>query len=137
MLAGVSVEYYTRLERGNLSGVSEGVLEALAQALQLDEAERAHLFDLARAASAGRKPQRRRPATQPVRASVQLMLDAITNAPAFVRNGRLDILAANQLGRAPVLRHVRRPRPAGQLCAVPLPGRPFPRLLPGLGARRE
>ncbi|WP_144672276.1 helix-turn-helix transcriptional regulator [Arthrobacter sp. U41] len=100
MLAGVSVEYYTRLERGNLSGVSEGVLEALAQALQLDEAERAHLFDLARAASTTRKPQRRRPAVQPVRASVQLMLDAITNAPAFVRNGRLDVLAANQLGRA-------------------------------------
>ena len=100
MLAGVSVEYYTRLERGNLSGVSEGVLEALAGALQLDEAERAHLFDLARAASAGRKPQRRRATTQPVRTSVQLMLDAITNAPAFVRNGRLDILAANQLGRA-------------------------------------
>lgn len=100
MLAGVSVEYYTRLERGNLSGVSEGVLEALARALQLDDAEQAHLFDLARAASTSRKPQRRRPATQPVRASVQLMLDAMTSAPAFVRNGRLDILAANQLGRA-------------------------------------
>jgi transcriptional regulator with XRE-family HTH domain len=101
MLAGVSVEYYTRLERGNLSGVSEGVLEALARALQLDEAEQAHLFDLARAAgTSGRKPQRRRAATQPVRASIQLMLDAMTGAPAFVRNGRLDILAANQLGRA-------------------------------------
>jgi len=80
--------------------VSEGVLEALAQALQLDEAERAHLFDLARAASTTRKPQRRRPSAQLVRASVQLMLDAITDAPAFVRNGRLDVLAANRLGRA-------------------------------------
>ncbi|MHA7222398.1 helix-turn-helix transcriptional regulator [Arthrobacter sp. RHLT1-20] len=100
ILAGVSVEYYTRLERGNLSGVSEGVLEALARALQLDEAERAHLFDLARAASSSRKPQRRRATAQPVRASVQVLLDAITNAPAFVRNGRLDILAANQLGYA-------------------------------------
>ncbi|MET3950721.1 helix-turn-helix transcriptional regulator [Arthrobacter sp. UYEF36] len=100
LLAGVSVEYYTRLERGNLSGVSEGILEALARALQLDEAEQAHLFDLARTASTSRKPLRRRPATQPVRASVQLMLDAISNAPAFVRNGRLDILAANQLGYA-------------------------------------
>ncbi|HSO16261.1 MAG TPA: helix-turn-helix transcriptional regulator, partial [Arthrobacter sp.] len=100
MLAGVSVEYYTRLERGNLSGVSENVLDALAGALQLDEAERAHLFDLARAASAGRKPQRRRPATHAVRASVQYMLDAITDAPAFVRNGRLDVLATNRLGRA-------------------------------------
>ena len=100
MLAGVSVEYYTRLERGNLSGVSEGVLESLARALQLDEAEQAHLFDLARAASSSRKPQRRRATSQPVRAGVQLMLDAITNAPAFVRNGRLDILATNQLGYA-------------------------------------
>ncbi len=100
LLAGVSVEYYTRLERGNLSGVSEGVLESLARALQLDEAEQAHLFDLARAASTSSRPQRRRAATQPVRASVQLTLDAITNAPAFVHNGRLDILAANQLGYA-------------------------------------
>ncbi|MEC5192806.1 MULTISPECIES: helix-turn-helix transcriptional regulator [unclassified Arthrobacter] len=100
MLAGVSVEYYTRLERGNLSGVSEGVLESLARALQLDEAEQAHLFDLARAASSSRRPQRRRAATQPVRTGVQLMLDAVTGAPAFVRNGRLDILAANQLGYA-------------------------------------
>src|SRR4051794_41435373 len=48
-LAGVSVEYYKRLERGNASGVSELVLEGLARALQLDEAERAHLFDLVRA----------------------------------------------------------------------------------------
>ncbi|MDI3242106.1 helix-turn-helix transcriptional regulator [Arthrobacter sp. AL08] len=100
LLAGVSVEYYTRLERGNLAGVSEGVLEALARALQLDAAEQAHLFDLARAAGNSRRPQRRRAAAQPVRAGVQLMLDAIANAPAFVHNGRLDILAANQLGFA-------------------------------------
>jgi transcriptional regulator with XRE-family HTH domain len=99
LLAGVSAGYYTRLERGNASGVSESVLEALARALQLDEAERAHLFDLARAA--GSTPRRRRrPAPQWVRPSVQSILDAITGAPAFVRNGRLDILAANRLGRA-------------------------------------
>ena len=99
LLAGVSVDYYTRLERGNASGVSESVLEALARALQLDEAERAHLFDLARAA--GSTPRRRRrPAPQRVRPSVQRILDTITGAPAFVRNGRLDILAANRLGRA-------------------------------------
>jgi transcriptional regulator with XRE-family HTH domain len=98
-LAGVSVEYYTRLERGNLAGVSEGVLEALARALQLDDAERAHLFDLARSAGTSAKP-RRRPAPQRVRPSVQFLLDSITNAPAFVRNGRLDILATNQLGYA-------------------------------------
>jgi transcriptional regulator with XRE-family HTH domain len=99
LLAGVSVDYYTRLERGNATGVSENVLEALARALQLDEAERAHLFDLAR--TVGSTPRRRRrPSTQPVRPSVQRMLDAITAAPAFVRNGRMDLLAANRLGRA-------------------------------------
>jgi transcriptional regulator with XRE-family HTH domain len=100
-LAGVSIEYYIRLERGNLAGVSEGVLDAIATALQLDEAEREHLFDLARAAStpaaAGR---RRRNAHQEVRLSVQRILDGMTGIPAFVRNGRLDILAINALGRA-------------------------------------
>ena len=99
LLAGVSVDYYTRLERGNASGVSESVLEALARALQLDDAERAHLFDLARAAHTTTRT-RRRAAKQRVRPSVQRILDAITAAPAFVRNGRMDILAANRLGRA-------------------------------------
>jgi transcriptional regulator with XRE-family HTH domain len=98
MLAGVSVDYYTRLERGNLSGASESVLDALARALQLDDAERAHLFDLARAAGPGRI--RRRSAPKQVRPSVQRILDAMTDAPALVQNGRLDILAANRLGRA-------------------------------------
>ena len=60
MLAGMSVDYYTRLERGNLSGVSEPVLGALARALQLDDAERAHLFDLARAAQKMTPPRRGR-----------------------------------------------------------------------------
>ena len=98
MLAGVSVDYYTRLERGNLRGASESVLDAVARALQLDEAERAHLFDLARAAGPG-KPSRRS-APKQVRLSVQRLLDAMTDAPALVQNGRLDILAANRLGRA-------------------------------------
>jgi transcriptional regulator with XRE-family HTH domain len=98
MLAGVSVDYYTRLERGNLSGASESVLDAIARALQLDEAERAHLFDLARAAGPGRT--RRRSAPKQVRPSVQRILDTMTGAPALVQNGRLDILAANRLGRA-------------------------------------
>jgi transcriptional regulator with XRE-family HTH domain len=100
LLAGVSVDYYTRLERGNLSGVSDSVLEALARALQLDEAERAHLFDLARAAntSAATARTRRRPA-QRLRPGVQRLLDAMTMAPAYVRNGRLDVLGANPLGR--------------------------------------
>jgi transcriptional regulator with XRE-family HTH domain len=99
LLAGVSVDYYTRLERGNLGGVSEAVLDGLARALQLDEAERAHLFDLARAANATARP-RRRPAQQRVRPGVQRILDAITDAPADLRNGRRDILAANRLGYA-------------------------------------
>jgi len=99
MLAGVSADYYTRLERGNAHGASDTVLEALARALQLDEAERAHLFDLAQAASTtARAP--RRPARQQVRPSVQRILDSMTTTPAYVRNGRLDILAANQLGQA-------------------------------------
>src|SRR6266545_3321708 len=99
MLAGVSVDYYTRLERGNLNGVSDSVLDARARALHLDDAERAHLFDLARAAN--RTPwTRRRPRQQQVRPGVQRLLDATTSAPAFVLNRRLDILAANQLGYA-------------------------------------
>lgn len=99
LLAGVSIDYYIRLERGNLGNVSESVLESLARALQLDEAEHAHLFDLARAAA--RSPRTRRaPRKQQIRPSVQFALDAITGAPAFVRNGRLDILGTNRLGRA-------------------------------------
>jgi transcriptional regulator with XRE-family HTH domain len=99
MLAGISVEYYTRLERGTTNGVSEDVLEAIARALQLDEAERAHLFDLVRAASTTR-PARRRPTQERVRPAVQRILDAMTEVPAYVRNGRLDILSANRLGYA-------------------------------------
>jgi len=99
LLAGVSVDYYTRLERGNMNGVSDSVLAALARALQLDEAERAHLFDLVRAAHRA-TTARRRPAKQRVRPGVQRILDAMTGAPAYVRNGRADILAANRLGKA-------------------------------------
>ena len=99
MLAGVSVDYYTRLERGNLRGTSEAVLDGLAGALQLDEAERTHLFDLARAANAAPRT-RRRPGPQRVRPGVQRMLDAMTGAPAWVRNGRMDFLAGNRLGYA-------------------------------------
>jgi transcriptional regulator with XRE-family HTH domain len=99
-LAGLSTDYYTRLEKGNLRGASDGVLEAIARALQLDDAERAHLLDLARAARAGAREPRRRPQPQQVRPSLQHLLDAMTAAPAFIRNGRLDILAINPLGRA-------------------------------------
>jgi transcriptional regulator with XRE-family HTH domain len=98
-LAGVSVEYYKRLERGNATGASESVLEALADALRLDDAERAHLFDLARAASPIAPRRRRRPVQQRVRPAVQQILDSI-GSPATVSNMRGDYLAANQLGRA-------------------------------------
>lgn len=98
LLAGISVEYYVRLERGNARGVSESVMEGLARALQLDEAERAHLFDLVRAANASR-PRSRRPTQQRVRPSVQRLLDSMT-VPAFVQNGRLDVLYGNRLGKA-------------------------------------
>ncbi len=99
ILAGVSVDYYTRLERGNLAGTSEAVLDALSRALQLDEAERSHLFDLARAANAT-GTTRRRAVSKGVRPSVQRMLDSMVGAPAWVRNARHDLLAANHLGFA-------------------------------------
>ncbi|MDT7805997.1 MAG: hypothetical protein QOI78_9430 [Actinomycetota bacterium] len=98
-LAGVSIQYYTRLERGDATGVSESVIEAIAQALQLDEAEQLHLLDLLRTAGTSR-PRRRGPARQRVRPAVQRILDSMIGAPAFVLNGRLDILAANALGHA-------------------------------------
>jgi transcriptional regulator with XRE-family HTH domain len=98
MLAGLSVEYYARLERGNLRGASESVLEALARALRLSEAERAHLYDLARAANAGSRG-RRAAVPQHVRPGVQRILDSMT-APALISNARMDYLAANRLGRA-------------------------------------
>lgn len=99
LLAGISIEYYTRLERGNARGVSEEVLDGISRALQLDEVERAHLTDLVRTANAAR-PARRRATPQRVRPSVQRLLDSMTGTAAFVRDGRLDILSANQLGYA-------------------------------------
>jgi transcriptional regulator with XRE-family HTH domain len=100
VLAGVSIDYYTRLERGNLTGVSGSVLEAVARALHLDEAERAHLLDLARSANNTSTSRRRRPTVQQVRPGLQRLLDAMTGAPTVVRNGRLDVIATNPLGRA-------------------------------------
>jgi transcriptional regulator with XRE-family HTH domain len=113
LLAGVSIDYYTRLERGRAAGVSDGVLEGIARALRLDEAERAHLFDLARAAAGPAVPRApRRPPSQQVRPSVRRILDSMAVTPAYVRNARLDILAANRLGAAlfaPVLSSPARP----------------------------
>jgi transcriptional regulator with XRE-family HTH domain len=100
LLAGVSIDYYVRLERGRAAGASESVLEGIARALQLDEAERAHLFDLARAGAPAAPRAPRRPAPQQVRPSVRRILDSMTMTPAYVRNARLDMLAANRLGAA-------------------------------------
>jgi transcriptional regulator with XRE-family HTH domain len=99
MLAGVSIDYYVRMERGNLAGASDAVLEGIARALQLDGAEHDHLFDLARASEP--RPARQRRSREPgVTAGVQQVLDAITDAPAWVRNARHDLLAANRMARA-------------------------------------
>ena len=100
-LAGVSVEYYTRIERGAISGVSPEVLDAIAKALLFDDAERAHLFNLAHAASPIARPVRRwSPRCWTPHPSLQWMLDGFTVGPAFVRNGRMDLLAVNRLARA-------------------------------------
>ncbi|MEP6665874.1 MAG: helix-turn-helix transcriptional regulator [Nocardioidaceae bacterium] len=98
MLAGISVEYYTQLERGNVKGVSEDVLEAVIRALQLDEIERTHLFDLTRAAK--QLPNRPRATPAQVRPAVQRVLDTITDGVAFIRNPRADFLTGNRLAYA-------------------------------------
>jgi transcriptional regulator with XRE-family HTH domain len=110
VLAGVSTDWYTRLEKGHIAGVSEDVLEAVARALQLDEAERIYLLDLARAARPTRAPQRRGKGAVPAR--VNWMLDSMTSSAAFVVNGRMNVLGINALGRAldaPVFDDERRP----------------------------
>src|SRR3954451_1495980 len=102
-LAGVSIEYYSKLERGSLAGVSASVLDAIARALRLDDAERSHLFNLAQAADGTSqllRPRRRSRKHWTPRPSLTWVLDAITGGPAIVRNGRMDLLATNQLGRA-------------------------------------
>ena len=101
LLAGVSVDYYARLERGSLAGASESVLEALARALQLDDAERQHLHDLAHNTepTPSRRRGRPKPAAMP-RPAVLAILVGMTGVPAYVRNAQLDILAANDLCRS-------------------------------------
>jgi len=100
LLAGISVEYYTRLERGSAGSVSDSVLDGLVHALQLDEAERDYLYRLVRSAAtpAARAP-RRTPGKKRVRPVVQRILDQMP-MPAYLRNSRFDVLAANDLGRA-------------------------------------
>jgi transcriptional regulator with XRE-family HTH domain len=103
ILAGVSVEYYAKLERGAIAGASASVLDAIARALQLDDAERSHLLDLARAAdgipTSGR-PRRRGGRAAAARPSLQWALASITDGIAFVRDPRQNLLATNELGRA-------------------------------------
>ncbi|WP_199506448.1 helix-turn-helix transcriptional regulator [Geodermatophilus sp. TF02-6] len=129
MLAGLSVEYLTRLERGTAGGVSDSVLDALARALQLDEAETSHLFDLARAARGSHRGPRRQSQSR-VRPSVQRILDSMTTTPAFVRNGRLDVLATNPLGHvlyAPVFDEPARPANLARFCFLdPRAGELYP-----------
>lgn len=99
-LAQMSVEYYARLERGHLAGVSESVLASLVRALQLDDVEESHLRDLIKASDTAIRPERRRTGSSRLRPSVHRMLEAMEDLPAIVQNGRLDIIAANRMGRA-------------------------------------
>nr|WP_296766925.1 helix-turn-helix transcriptional regulator [Rhodococcus sp. (in: high G+C Gram-positive bacteria)] len=111
MLAGVSVDYYIRMERGSLTGASDSVLDSLAGALKLADAERNHLFALAHQ-SHSTPTRRKRSTANTVRPVLQQVLDAVVDAPAWIRNGRHDILAMNPLARAlysPVLATPRRP----------------------------
>lgn len=99
-LAGMSVDYYTRLERGNLAGASDSVLDAISRALGLDQAETDHLFDLARASAPSRRKTPTRPEQKIALSPVQHMLDAMTGAVAMITNTRMDLVAANALGFA-------------------------------------
>jgi transcriptional regulator with XRE-family HTH domain len=96
-LAGVSIDYYTRFERGRVQGVSDDVLDAIARALRLDDVEQEHLRNLARPGRTAKRLGRAMPTLVPP--GLQAVLDSIT-APAFVQNGRLDLVATNHLGRA-------------------------------------
>lgn len=102
LLAGMSAEYYKRLERGNASGVSEAVIDGISRALQLTDAEHAHLYDLIRTANAGAHPQRRRATTRKAQLTpgMQQTIDAMSTVPVFIQNGRLDAVATNRLGHA-------------------------------------
>src|SRR4051794_22849508 len=107
LLAGMSTEYYVRLERGNGTGVSDTILDAISRALQLDDAEHAHLYDLVRTADQSHGPAgparatgRRRGRSAQVSATVLQLIEAMRDVPVFVQNGRLDAVATNRLGAA-------------------------------------
>jgi hypothetical protein len=110
MLAGVSLDYYTRLERGNIRSASESVLNAVARALQLNDVEREHLFDLARTAPAAASRRGESTTTGSVRTSVQRVLDSMT-VPAVAYNARHDLIASNLMGRALHAPHFESDRP--------------------------
>ena len=98
----MSSEYYKRLERGNAAGVSEAVIDGVSRALQLDEAEHAHLYDLVRTANAGAHPQQRArtPRKTQLTSGMRQTIDAMSTVPVYIQNGRLDAVATNRLGAA-------------------------------------
>ena len=99
-LAGVSTEYYTQIERGNVAGVSDEVLQAISRALRLSDDETVHFFDLVRAGAGTRTSTRnKRAAVKKLPEGVQALMDGMAGTPAIVLDGNLDILAANPLGR--------------------------------------
>jgi len=102
LVAGMSAEYYKRLERGNATGVSEAVIDGVSRALQLDEAEHSHLYDLVRTANAGAHPRQRARVTRKTQltAAMRQTIDAMSSVPVYVQNGRLDAVATNRLGAA-------------------------------------
>ncbi|MEV5070852.1 helix-turn-helix domain-containing protein [Microbacterium sp. LMI12-1-1.1] len=102
LVAGMSAEYYKRLERGNATGVSEAVIDGVSRALQLDEAEHAHLYDLVRTANAGAHPQQRArtPRRTQLTSGMRQTIDAMSTVPVYIQNGRLDAVATNRLGAA-------------------------------------
>lgn len=100
LLAGISAEYYVRLERGNATGASPGVIDAIATALQLNGDERGHLIRLIDAVGPGRRRRQLTRSHDTVRPGIRVLLDGLNHLPAFVFNRRLDIIATNELGRA-------------------------------------
>lgn len=101
LLAGVSPQYYTRLERGDAPGISESIIDGVTHALQLNDAERTHLLHLLHTAGTPRRSRRRAlTAASPVRPTIQRLVDSMLNTPAVVLNGRLEIVTSNALGRA-------------------------------------
>jgi transcriptional regulator with XRE-family HTH domain len=95
--AGVSADYYVRLEQGRTDNVSQEILDAVADVLSLSEDERKHLALLAKPA---RRKVKRRTTTQRIRPGVQALLDSMTDVPAFVLGRRMDVLGWNQLAAA-------------------------------------